>query len=196
MRASSTSFGQPWFRTIRRDTRLQRQSRSTSEATLNVTGEPVVLEDHVQRHKFVLERYRSTMRYYWGSSNHNKRAFKWTRLATIVLGSAVTLLASMSSTELIGADSAWRTVIAVGTPVFAAVLTILGAIAQTFQWEAAWRESVMTAERLQKEADRILVTKPSDLDARAELDRLNDFVLHESEGFFDRVLGRSKPPVE
>lgn len=145
---------------------------------------------------FVIERYTRAIEYYWNSSKRNKNAFKWTRLATIVLGSVVTLLASLTSTDLLVEDSPWRAMFTVGTPVLAALLTVIGAVSQTFQWEAAWRESVMTATRLQKECDRVLVTPPAEVKADSELERLNDFILHESESFFDRVLGRSKPPVD
>jgi hypothetical protein len=80
------------------------------------------------------------------------------------------------------------------TPVLAAVLTITSTLLQTFQWEAAWREMVLTAEQLEKERDRILVMEPAKLDATSELAQLNNLVIEESQGFFDRVLGRSGPP--
>jgi hypothetical protein len=160
-----------------------------SAVTLDAIVEPT------ERHKFVLARYAKSIDYYWSSSGANKRAFKWTRLSTIILGSVVTLLASMTSSGLVDEQSAWKMIFAVGTPLFAAALTIISTLAQTFQWEATWRESVMTAERLQKELDRIRITEPQNLDAVQELDRLNSFVLQESESFFDRVLGRSKPPT-
>ena len=119
-----------------------------------------VESDPQTRHEFVLRRYDRAIQYYWRSSGRNKRAFKWIRLATIVLGSVVTLLASLSSSDIFTTHSSWRTAFGIGTPLLAGLLTVLSALAQTFQWEASWRESVMTAERLTKEFDRIRVSKP------------------------------------
>ena len=109
-------------------------------------------------------------------------------------GALVTLIASLSSAEFIKQNPPWDLVFAIGTPLLAAVLTIVGGFSQTFQWGAAWQDMVMTAQELQKERDRFLVTKSEDRDLQKEVALLNDFVLEESHGFFERMLGRAKPP--
>jgi hypothetical protein len=47
------------------------------------------------------------------------------------------------------------TTVAITTLLVAAALTIIGCLPQSFQWGAAWREMVLTAERLDQERDRI-----------------------------------------
>ncbi len=156
-----------------------------------------VLEDHPadapSRVEFVIKKYRGAIAYYWRSANRNKNAFRRSRLATIVLGSVVTLFASLGSSTVFTSHENWITVITLGTPVLAALLTILSALSQTFQWEAAWRENVLTAEHMAKEQDRIVVTDVEKVDFKKELDRLNALILDESSDFFDRILGRSTP---
>ena len=144
--------------------------------------------------KFVEERYEATMKYYWKASRNNKRAYKLTRILIVVLGAFVTLIASLSSAEFINQNPFWDLVFAIGTPLLAAVLTIVGGFSQSFQWGAAWQDMVMTAQQLQKERDRFLVTKSEDRDLLKEVALLNDFVLEESHGFFERMLGRAKLP--
>jgi len=57
---------------------------------------------------------------------------------------------------------------------------------------AAWQDMVLTAEHLEKERDRFMVSEPEDLNLPEEMNLLNDFVLTESQGFFERILGRAK----
>jgi hypothetical protein len=40
-----------------------------------------------------------------------------------------------------------------------------------------------------------MVTKPEDINLPEEMILLNDFVLSESQGFFERILGRAKTAV-
>jgi hypothetical protein len=56
----------------------------------------------------------------------------------------------------------------------------------------AWQDKVLTAERLRKERDRFIVTKPEELNLPAEIILINDFVLAESQSFFERILGRAQ----
>lgn len=149
--------------------------------------------DAPSRVEFVIKKYRGAIAYYWRSANRNKNAFRRTRLATIVLGSVVTLFASLGSSTVFTSHEKWATVIMLGTPVLAALLTILSALSQTFQWEAAWRENVLTAEHMEKEHDRVVVSDVDKVDSKKELDRLNGLILDESADFFDRILGRSTP---
>jgi hypothetical protein len=133
---------------------------------------------------YVLKRYNDAIRYYWKASALNRRLYKWTRYLVVVFGAVVTLLASISSSSLV--TGGWSTAVAVATPILAAVLTIIGGLSQSFQWGAAWQEMVLTAEKLERDRDRIMVTRS---DPEADLETLNSLVLQESEGFFTRILG-------
>jgi hypothetical protein len=140
----------------------------------------------------VLTRYADAIRYYWRGSKFNKRAYKWSRYWMIFLGAFVTLMAALTSSTWIPKEGFWRALFEIGTPIVAFMLTILGGFSQAFQWGATWRDSVITAERLEQERDRILVTADEKMDAEKELATLNGLILQESRGFFDRVLGRSR----
>ena len=134
--------------------------------------------------EYVLKRYEESIRYYWNASALNRRLYKWTRYLVVVFGAVVTLFASISSSSMV--TGTWSTVVAIATPLLAAVLTIIGGLSQSFQWGAAWQEMVLTAERLERERDRILVTRS---DPESDLQILNTLILKESEGFFTRILG-------
>ena len=134
--------------------------------------------------EYVLKRYEDSVRYYWKASALNRRLYKWTRYLVVVFGAVVTLFASISSSSMV--TGRWATVVAIATPLLAAVLTIIGGLSQSFQWGAAWQEMVLTAERLERERDRILVTRS---DPESDLQILNTLILKESEGFFTRILG-------
>ena len=152
------------------------------------TLKPVDAPEDANARDYVLQRYDDAIRYYWKASRMNRRLYKWTRYLVVVFGSVVTLLASISSSSMV--IGAWETTVAIATPVLAAVLTIIGGLSQSFQWGAAWQEMVLTAERLEKERDRIIVSRS---DAAADLEILNSLVLQESEGFFTRILGSVQP---
>jgi len=133
---------------------------------------------------YVLERYKAAIGYYWKASRMNRTLYKWTRYLVVVFGAVVTLLASLSSSSAITGN--WGTAIDIATPVLAAVLTIIGGLSQSFQWGAAWQEMVLTAERLERERDRIMVTRS---DPVSDLQILHRHLLEESQGFFTRILG-------
>lgn len=137
---------------------------------------------------YVQQRYEQAIRYYWEASRNNKRWYKWTRYATVILGATVTLLASLSSSELV--TGGWRVVVGIAAPVIAAALTISSGLLSAFQWGAAWQEMVLTAERLEQERDRIKVSPASD--PAKDLEILNRLVLTESTGFFTRIMGSSQ----
>jgi hypothetical protein len=147
-------------------------------------------EDEARRREYVLDRFDDSISYYWKASRYNKRAFKTTRYLTIILGAVVTLIASLASASFV---KPWATAFAVATPVLAAILSIVGGFSQTFQWGAAWQEMVLMAEGLEKERDRIRVSRSEDIDPQKELALLNELVLTESGGFFERILGGAKP---
>ena len=48
---------------------------------------------------------------------------------------------------------------------------------------------VLTAQKLQKEYDNYLVTPPNERDYLKESNKLNSYVITETEGFFERILG-------
>lgn len=141
---------------------------------------------------YLIKRYDDQIGYYWRASRRNKRAYKASRVLTVVLGAVVTLSASMSSASFIE-GTGWKVVFAVMTPLLAALLAIAGGFSQSFQYGAAWSDMVMTAEQLAAERDRLTVTPAADIDAAAELGILNNLIVAESRNFFDRILGSQKP---
>ena len=140
-------------------------------------------------HEFVEKRYQDVIRFYWRAAKYNRRYYKATRALILILGALVTLSSSVAATKALADYPYWSVVFGVGTPVMAALLSILGGFAQNFQFGAAWQNMVLTAERLQKEYDRFRVTKPEDRKLAAELETLNGLVLDETKTFFDRLLG-------
>ena len=151
-----------------------------------------MLEENDNLENYVEERYNDAINYYWQASRNNKRAYKLTRILTVVLGALVTLVASLSTSSLIINNTFWDYVFKLGTPLMAASLTIISGFSQSFQWGAAWQDMVLTAQLLQKERDRFLITKPEDRDLVKEVELLNDFVLVESQSFFERMLGSAR----
>jgi Protein of unknown function (DUF4231) len=139
----------------------------------------------------VLERYDKRIEYYWKASKYNKRSYKSTRYLLIILGALVTLLSSLRSADFVkGPLSVW---FAIATPLLAASMAIVGGISQAFQWGAAWSDQVITATRLEKQRDRIAVTPASQLDPVKEMQVLDDMVLAETQGFFQRLFGSGGP---
>jgi hypothetical protein len=139
----------------------------------------------------VLEMYDKKIDYYWRASNYNKRSYKSTRYLLIVLGALVTLVSSLSSADFI--KGALLVIFKVGTPMLAATMAIVGGVSQAFQWGAAWSDQVITATRLERERDRIAVTPVSQLDPIKEMALLDDAVLAETQGFFQRLFGSGGP---
>lgn len=142
--------------------------------------------------RYILERYKKAIDYYWKASRNNKRAYKVTRTLTVVLGALVTLVASLSSANFISSIRFYDTLFAIATPVLAAVLTIVAGFAQTFHWGAAWQDMVLNAQCLEKERDQFNVAKPEERDFAKELEVLNDLVITETQNFFQRILGGGK----
>ena len=145
------------------------------------------------RDDYIQARYHNAINYYWQASRNNKRWYKITRSLTVVVGALVTLIASLSSSTIIS-DTPWlQDVFALATPVLAALLTIAAGFSQSFQWGSTWQNMVLTAQQLQKQFDRYLVTPLNERDFSRESETLNNFVLEESQGFFERMLGGGKP---
>ena len=143
--------------------------------------------------KLILDRYDQRIGYYWKASQINKQSYKATRYLTVILAAVTTLVASISSAAFIKNSDLLAVLFAVMTPVFAAMMAIVAGISQAFQWGAAWSDMVITATRLEKERDRIAVTPPQQLDPAKEMGVLDDLVLVETQGFFQRILGSGGP---
>ena len=145
---------------------------------------------------YVLNQYKSKIDYYWGASSSNKKAFKRYRTWTIILGSLVTLISSISAAEYLQ-DPVWvKNTFSVATPIIAATLTVISGLGQNFHWGSTWRDMVINATRLEKERDRFLATKKEKRDLEKELDILNSIVLEETRNFFQRVLDSEIKPKE
>ncbi len=150
---------------------------------------PKVVDD-----EYVLSQYKNKIDYYWGASRSNKHAFKRYRTWTIILGSLVTLVSSISAAEFLQNPEWLKNVFSVATPVIAATLTVISGLGQNFHWGSTWRDMVINATRLEKERDRFLATKPEKRDIEKELDILNSIILEETRNFFQRVLDSEIKP--
>jgi hypothetical protein len=150
---------------------------------MNDIQDPKVIDE-----EYVLNQYKSKIDYYWSASTSNKKAYKRYRTWTIVLGSLVTLVSSISAAEFFQ-DPEWlKNVFSVATPVIAATLTVISGLGQNFHWGSTWRDMVINATRLEKERDRFLASKRDKRDIEQELEILNSIVLEETRNFFQRVL--------
>jgi hypothetical protein len=143
--------------------------------------------------KYIRDRYEKAITYYWAASRANKNWYKITRSLTVIFGALVTLVASLSSSTIFNDSTTIKTLFSLGTPILAASLTIIAGFSQSFQWGSTWQNMVLTAQRLQKEYDIYLVTPPKDRDYQEESEKLNTFVINETEGFFERMLGGAMP---
>lgn len=156
------------------------------------SGHVTVDSPHIDVDKYIQDRYKSAISYYWRGSKNNKRWYKATRSLTVILGAVVTLIASLASSAFITDIPVLNQVFALGTPILAAILTIIAGFSQSFHWGSTWQHTIITAQRLQKEYDKYLVTPESERNYLAEVEKLNDLVINESEGFFERMLGGVK----
>lgn len=150
----------------------------------------------IDKDEYIRNRYAAAIEYYWRASKTNKSWYKTTRSMTVIIGAAVTLIASLSSSTFIEDSTALKTLFALGTPILAAVLTITAGFSQSFQWGSAWQNMVLTAQQLQSEFDGYLVTPPAERNYAEEVTKLNQFIIIESEGFFERMLGGGKPSTQ
>ena len=155
----------------------------------NITTENASITDLDQ---YIRGRYVDSIEYYRRASRNNKRWYKLTRALTVIFGALVTLIASLSSSKMITPNSATEVIFTIGTPILAAMLTIIAGFSQNFQWGSAWQNMVLTAQQLQKEYDHYIVTPADKRDYQAEVDKLNNFIIEESESFFERMLGGVK----
>lgn len=146
--------------------------------------------------KYIRERYESAINYYWAASRSNKRWYKITRSLTVIFGALVTLVASLSSSEIIKDCETVKVLFALGTPILAAMLTVIAGFSQSFQWGSTWQNMVLTAQRLQNEYDAYLVTPKHERKYLEKSEKLNAFVINETESFFERMLGGAMPVAD
>lgn len=142
---------------------------------------------------YVLSQYNNKINYYWAASRSNKNAYKSYRTWTIILGSLVTLISSISAAELIQVPVVMLT-LSIMTPILAASLTIASGLGQNFRWGSTWRDMLISATRLERERDRFLATSPDKRNLEKELDILNSIVLEETREFFQRILDNEVKP--
>lgn len=143
--------------------------------------------------QYIQERYKDAISYYWAASKSNKNWYKITRSLTVIFGALVTLIASLASSKLFSDSEAATVFFTLGTPIMAALLTIISGFSQSFQWGSTWQNMILTAQQLQKEFDKYLVTPVAERNFSEEADKLNQFVISETQGFFERMLGGTKP---
>ncbi len=153
-------------------------------------------QDEIDKDKYIQNRYAAAIEYYWAASQANKRWYKITRSLTVIVGALVTLIASLSSSTFIADSDTLKTLFALGTPLLAAMLTVTAGFSQSFQWGSTWQNMVLTAQQLQNEFDGYLVTPPENRNHAEEVNKLNKFIIVESEGFFERMLGVAKPSAK
>ena len=162
-----------------------------SENKAENTNKVAMIDD-----KYVLDKYQGAIKYYWGASKSNKNSYKNSRSLTIILGALVTLISSISTASFIQDNGVLDIIFSILTPVIAAVLTIIGGFTQSFHWGATWRDMIVNAERLEKERDRFLATKPEERNLQNELDVLNSIIVEETRNFFQRVLNSEVKPKD
>ena len=104
--------------------------------------------------EYIQGRYRNGIEYYWRASRSNKNWYKITRSLTVIVGALVTLIAALASSEIIAGNCSLKIIFSLGTPILAAVLTIVAGFSQSFQWGSTWQNMVLTAQQLQREFDR------------------------------------------
>jgi hypothetical protein len=137
----------------------------------------------------VLARCEENIAYYRTAARHNKRAYKVMRYLTVVLGALVTLLSSLSSAGFVQQDRRLEIAFDVLTPVLAAAMAVVAGFSQTFQWGAAWSDMEIMRTRLERERDRLSVTPAEQFDPVREMTLVDDLVLAETQGFFQRLFG-------
>lgn len=146
--------------------------------------------------KYVYEMYQDQIDYYRRKSVSNRKNYKGYRFLTILLGALVTLIASLSTSEIINSIDWIGGTFAIATPILAAALTIINSMSQNFQWGATWRDMSVNAQKLEKERDRFLTTAVGKRDYKYELKVLNKIVLQETEAFFKRILDSEVVPTD
>jgi hypothetical protein len=137
--------------------------------------------------KFVSENYHSQINYYWTSASKNKKNYRVYRVLPIFLGAFLTFTTAISSTDYIAKNEIYRAVFAIGTPLLAVLLTITNELSKITNWSINWRDSNLTALRLEKELNRFLTTKVDEREYQKELEKIYDITSKEAKEFFNRT---------
>ena len=130
--------------------------------------------------KYIQDRYWSAIDYYLSASKANKKWYKRTRSLTVIFGALVTLVASLASSTVFEGYEIIENTFKLVTPILAALLTIIAGISQSFQWGSTWQNMILTAQQLQKEFDKYLVTPVNERNFSEEVEKVNDFVIGET----------------
>ncbi len=146
--------------------------------------------------RYVYNMYEDQITYYRKKASSNRKNYKGYRFFTVLLGSLVTLIASLSISELIKSVGWLGNTFALATPILAFLLTVINTLSQNFQWGATWRDMSINAQRLEKERDRFLATPVGKRNYKHELSVLNTIVLQETQAFFQRILDAEVVPTD
>ena len=146
--------------------------------------------------QYILKKYNDRINYYWKASRNNKNSYKRVRFWTVVLGSLVTLVSSLSAAAFFQNPEWVKNLFSIATPIIAATLTVISGLGQSFHWGSTWRDMVINAVRLEKERDRFMATKKEKRNFEKELETLNSIVLEETRNFFQRVLDSEIKPKD
>ena len=98
--------------------------------------------------KHVYKAYHDQIKYYRVKATQNKVSYKNFRFLTIFLGALVTLVSSLTTTDLIQANKVIAGIFTLATPILAFSLTVINGLSQNFQWGATWRDMSVNAQRL------------------------------------------------
>lgn len=150
--------------------------------------------DDIDKHVFMA--YHNQIKYYREKAGYNKKSYKSYRFLTILLGAVVTLIASLTTSDIIQYNKWIEGIFTIATPVLAAALTVINSISQNFQWGATWRDMSINAQKLEKERDLLLTTPLEKRDYKKEMKKLNNIVLQETQAFFTRILDSEVVPTE
>lgn len=134
---------------------------------------------------YIKKRYDEAIEQYWQASTTNKTWYKITRSLTVIISTLVTLISALASSTIILDNETLKIVFALGTPVLSAVLTIVASFSQNFQWGSTWQNMILTGQQIQRDYDHYLVTPLNKRNYIEEADKLNSFVINESEGFLE-----------
>jgi len=143
----------------------------------------------MDKHVYVM--YNEQIKYYRKKSVSNRKNYKGYRFFTVFLGALVTLIASLSTSDIIQSIGWVGGTFAIATPILAAALTIINTL-----WGATWRDMSINAQRLEKERDRFLTTPIEKRNYKHELNVLNTIVLQETHAFFQRILDAEVVPTD
>jgi len=137
---------------------------------------------------YILRTYRENIDLSWRNAASSKRTYYLNRIMPILLGGILTFATTISSTQYISANETLKAIFAIATPLLAVALTVTNELTKINKPAESWRDMVVFAEKLEKERDRFLATKPGKRNHKKELDKIRSLVIRESRTFFRRTL--------